>query len=92
MNKLSASHQEKILEAFTNRKDIEHFARLVPNDEIAENSYNLAVSGYVEELDSSVATNITELNATIAQIVKKQNVLRTQIDEIVVGIEGSKSE
>lgn len=87
-NKLGTSHQEKILEAFTNRKDIDHFARLVPNDEIAENGYNLAVSGYVDELDSTVATNITELNANIAEIVSKQVELRTQIDAIVRDLEG----
>lgn len=87
-NKLGTSHQEKILEAFTNRKDIDHFARLVPNDEIAENGYNLAVSGYVDELDSTVATNITELNANIAEIVSRQVELRTQIDAIVRDLEG----
>lgn len=87
-NKLGTSHQEKILEAFTNRKDIDHFARLVPNDEIAENGYNLAVSGYVDELDSTVATNITELNANIAEIVTRQVELRTQIDAIVRDLEG----
>lgn len=87
-NKLGTSHQEKILEAFTNRKDIDNFARLVPNDEIAENGYNLAVSGYVDELDSTVATNITELNANIAEIVSRQVELRTQIDTIVRDLEG----
>lgn len=88
-NKLGASHQEKILEAFTNRKDIEHFARLVPNDEVADNNYNLAVGSYVEELDSTVATDITELNANIEEIVAKQNELRTKIDAIVRDLEGS---
>lgn len=88
-NKLGASHQEKILEAFTNRKDIEHFARLVPNDEVADKNYNLAVGSYVEELDSTVATDITELNANIEEIVAKQNELRTKIDAIVRDLEGS---
>ncbi|MEO5948864.1 MAG: type I restriction-modification system subunit M, partial [Candidatus Saccharimonas sp.] len=87
-NKLGASHQEKILEAFSSRKDIEHFARLVPNEEIAENNYNLAVGSYVKELDSTVATNITELNTNIAEIVARQNELRTEIDVIVRDLEG----
>jgi type I restriction enzyme M protein len=87
-NKLGASHQEKILEAFSGRKDIEHFARLVPNEKIAENNYNLAIGSYVEELDSTVATNITELNTNIAEIVAKQNELRIQIDAIVRDLEG----
>lgn len=87
-NKLSQANQDKILELFTNREDIEHFGRLVSNNEIAENDYNLAVSSYVEELDTTVATNIAELNANIAEIVKKQSELRTQIDAIVAQIEG----
>jgi type I restriction enzyme M protein len=91
-NKLSQANQDKILEAFTNREDIEHFGKLVPNSEIAENDYNLAVSSYIDELDTTVATDITELNATIADIVTKQSELRTQIDAIVAEIEGVKGE
>jgi len=91
-NKLSQVNQAKILEAFSNREDIEHFGRLVPNDEIAVNDYNLAVSSYIDELDTSVTTDITELNTKIAGIVAKENELRTEIDAIVTEIEGTKSE
>jgi type I restriction enzyme M protein len=91
-NKLSKSNQDKILEAFSSREDIEHFGKLVPNSEIAENDYNLAVSSYIDELDITVATDITELNANIADIVIKQSQLRTQIDAIVAEIEGVKGE
>jgi len=91
-NKLSQANQDKILDAFSSREDIEHFGKLVPNSEIAENDYSLAVSSYIDELDTTVATNITELNISISSIVKKQNVLRTEIDEIVAEIEGDKGE
>ncbi len=64
----------------------------MPNSEIAENDYNLAVSSYIDELDTTVATDITELNTSIAEIVKKQSELRTQIDAIVAEIEGVKGE
>jgi type I restriction enzyme M protein len=47
-NKLSGTNQDKILGAFTGREDIEYFARLVPNDEISQNDYNMVVSSYVE--------------------------------------------
>ncbi len=88
-NKLSQANQDKILDAFTNREDIEHFGRLVSNDEIASNDYNLAVSSYVEDEDTTVAVDITELNASIKEIVTRQSELRTQIDAIVADIEGS---
>lgn len=91
-NKLGQINQDKILEAFTNREDIEHFGRLVPNREISENDYNLAVSSYVEGKDTTEFVNITELNTNIKEIVAKQSILRTQIDEIVSSIEGSKNE
>ncbi len=87
-NKLSQANQDKILEAFTNREDIEHFAKLVSNSEIAKNDYNLAVNSYIEQPDDTVAVDITALNASISEIVKRQAELRTQIDAIVKDIEG----
>ncbi|MCK9452067.1 MAG: type I restriction-modification system subunit M [Bacteroidales bacterium] len=88
-NKLSEANRNKILNAFVERKDIDHFARLVPNAEIAENDYNIAISSYVEQEDTTEAIDIEKLNAHIADIVIKQNKLRTAIDEIVADLEGT---
>lgn len=90
-NKLTPIHQEKILEAFTFRESVEHFCRLVPCDEIAENNFNISVPSYVEKEDTSVAIDITLLNQQIAEIVKHQSDLRTQIDAIVADLEGSRA-
>lgn len=87
-NKLSDANRAKILEAFTKREDIEHFARLVDNQDVAANDYSIAVSSYVAQKDTREIIDITELNAKIEQIVVRQNVLRTAIDEIVKDIEG----
>ena len=87
-NKLTDENRQKILDAFTGRADVQHFARLVPNAEIAENGYNIAVSSYVEQEDTSEAVDITALNAEIARIVARQSELRTQIDAIVADLEG----
>ena len=87
-NKLTAEQQQTILDAFIGRADIDHFARLVDNVEIAENDYNLSVSSYVEEEDTSVAVDIVELNAEIARIVARQQELRLAIDDIVADLEG----
>lgn len=87
-NKLSQTNQDKILEAFTHREDSEYFATLVPNSEIAENDYNVAVSSYLEAKDTREVVDITELNAEIKQIVANQTELRKSIDEIVADIEG----
>ncbi|NCA86687.1 MAG: type I restriction-modification system subunit M [Clostridia bacterium] len=87
-NKLSEANRKKILDAFVARKDIDHFARLVPNAEIADNDYNIAISSYVEQEDNTEAVDIEKLNAHIAEIVIRQNKLRTAIDEIVADLEG----
>ena len=99
-NKLSEENIEKILECFICRgvlhtpentpDDYKHFARLVPNAEIAKNDYNIAVSSYVEQKDTREIIDITTLNAQIAQTVKRQNELRTAIDEIINDLEGGK--
>jgi type I restriction enzyme M protein len=88
-NKLTEENQQTILDAFTERVDVDHFARLVEYADIVENGYNIAVSSYVEEDDTREAIDITELNAEIARIVGRQAELRTQIDAIVADLEGS---
>ncbi len=88
-NKLSPDNIQKILDAFIERKDIEHFAKLVDNSEVAENEYNIAVSSYVEQKDTREVIDITKLNAEISRIVERQQELRVAIDEIVAEIEGN---
>ncbi len=90
-NKLTAAHRQKILDAFTTRKDIPHFARLVDNSVIAENGYNIAVSSHVEQQDTREAVDIRALNAEITRIVARQAELRTQIDAIVADLEGERA-
>lgn len=87
-NKLSEANRLKILDAYSSRQDIEYFAKLVDNKDVANNDYNIAVSSYVVAEDTREVVNITELNAKIKQIVSRQNELRTAIDQIVEDIEG----
>jgi type I restriction enzyme M protein len=88
-NKLTEANRQKILDTFAAREDAEYFARLVPNVEIAESDYNIAVSSYVEQEDTREAVDITALNAEIARIVARQTDLRTQIDAIVADLESA---
>jgi len=87
-NKLSDTNREKILAAFIERKDDTHFAKFVLNSDIAENDYNIAVSSYVEQENTTEEVDILKLNAHIAEIVIRQNKLRIAIDEIVTDLEG----
>ena len=87
-NKLTEENIQTILDAFVRREDREHFARLVPNDEIGAQDYNLSVSTYVEQEDTREVIDIQKLNAEIAQIVAREQQLREEIDKIVAEIEG----
>lgn len=89
-NKLSESNRNKILDAFTSRKDIDYFAKLVDNKKISDEEYNISVSSYVIPEDTRVVINIKELNTEISKIVERQFRLRKEIDEIVLEIEGLK--
>ena len=89
-NKLTPDNLTNVLLCFDAREDEDHFAKLVSNEDIAANGYNIAVSSYVEAEDTREAVDITELNAEIAQIVARQAELRTAIDEIVADLEGSR--
>lgn len=91
-NKLTTAHQQTILDAFSTREDVPHFATLVDHAKIAANGYNIAVSSYVEAEDARVVIDITELNAEIAKVVASQAMLRTEIDAIVADLEGARSE
>lgn len=90
-NKLTEANQQRILEAYIARANVEYFARLVENADIAANSYNIAVSSYVEQADTSEVVDIQALNAKIAAIVARQAELRTQIDAIVADLEGGEA-
>jgi len=86
-NKLSDENIETIESAYIERKDIDHFCCLVDNSDIADNDYNITVSSYVEQENTTEEVDIEKLNAQIAEIVIRQNKLRVAIDEIVADLE-----
>lgn len=89
-NRLSSENINRIVSAVTQRKNEAYFSRLVSNQEVgnAENNYNLFVSTYVEQEDTREKIDIVKLNAEIAEIVAREQVLRTEIDKITGEIEG----
>lgn len=87
-NILEPEHTKAILDYFANKENVEYVCKLVENEEIVQNDYNLSVSSYVEQKDTREKIDITVLNEQIKQIVAKQQELRTQIDAIVTDLEG----
>lgn len=88
-NKLQPEHLQKILDAFVAREDVDHFAKLASTSTIADRSYLISVSSYVEKEDTRQAIDIVELNAEIGRIVARQSELRTTLDVIVADLESA---
>ena len=87
-NKLTDENIQKVLDTYIERTDKEHFAKLVSNEEIGKNDYNISVSSYVEQKDTKEVIDIKVLNQELIDVVAKQSTLRTQIDAIVKDLEG----
>lgn len=90
-NKLTEENIDTIVAACSAREDVEYFARLVRNEEIEEQNYNLSVSTYVEQEDTREVIDIVQLNAEIERIVAREEVLRREIAAIIAEIEGDEA-
>ena len=86
-NVLLPEHIDRIVEIFGNKEEVQYVATCVDNAQIAENDYNLSVSSYVEAEDKREVIDIAKLNAEVAQTVKRIDVLRADIDEIIKELE-----
>ena len=76
------------MNTFAAREETAHFSRLATYDVVSGNDYNLSVSTYVEQEDTREKVDIVKLNAEIAEIVAREEVLRKEIDKIIAEIEG----
>ena len=86
-NKLTDENIQHILDVFVERKDVDHVAKLVSNEDVAAGDYNLSVSTYVEQEDTREKVDIVKLNAELKEIVEKENVLRAEIDKIIAELQ-----
>lgn len=86
-NKLTDENIAKIIDAYIKRENNECFAKLVLNEEIAQNDYNLSVANYIQKSNSKEIIDIIELNKEIEEIVEKENRLRVEIAKIIAEIE-----
>ena len=87
-NKLTPDNINRIVETYTNREDIEHFAHLASYDEVHKNDFNLTVSSYVEQKDTREVIDIVKLNAELDELVAQENDLRAKIKALIAEIEG----
>lgn len=88
-NRLTPEHIVQILQTLENRSDTDYFSKLIDNQDVASNDYNLSVSSYVAAEDTREVIDIKQLNKDIEGIVARQSELRIQIDAIVADLESS---
>ena len=86
-NKLTAENVGHIYNAYMTKAEETHFCHVVTTSDIEAEDFNLSVSTYVEQADTREAIDITELNLRIADIVAKEQQLRSDIDAIVRDLE-----
>lgn len=87
-NRLTPENFQAIVDTYVSREEMTHFAHTAEYAEVAAQDYTLSVSSYVEMQDQLEVIDINALNAQIAQIVAREEVLRAEIDKIIRGIEG----
>lgn len=86
-NKLTKENISRIVDVFAHRAEEQYFSHLADYEEVTGNNYNLSVSTYVEQEDKREKIDIVKLNAEIAQIVAREQILREEIDRIIKEIE-----
>lgn len=86
-NKLTQKNIDNIIKLFKDRENVEYKSILVDHEEIKENEYILSVNTYLEQEDLTEEIDIKELNKQIDEIVKRQQVLREEINKIIYELE-----
>lgn len=79
-NCMDAEHINKIIHAYTERKDVDKFAHIASFDEIRKNDFNLNIPRYV---DTSEPEPEVDLSAVSAQIADLDAEIRKGMDELL---------
>ena len=90
-NKLDGKNIDRILEAYTNRKNVQYFAEAVSRKTIEENDYSLSVKVYVEERDTRIVLTGAEINEALLHLQDREKELRASIHQIIGTIESDKA-
>ena len=78
-NKLLPEHLDKIIDAFTQRQNIDKYAKVATLQEVKDNDYNLNIPRYVDTFE---AEDEVDLNA-IAQQLKELEQQSQKTDEVI---------
>lgn len=85
-NKLTEENQDRIVNAYGDRKEEQYFTKLVSNDDILDNDANLSVSSYVEKEDKREEVDIEELIKEIRTLQSEIFALNTEIENQIANL------
>ncbi len=87
-NKLSDNNINNIVSLIRERKSVENKSYLATYDEINKNEYNISVNTYLKgNGGGSKPINIKEVNEKLAEVVPRQQQIRTELEEIIKELE-----
>ena len=86
-NKLNPDNINRILDAFTERKNEEYFSYLASHDEIVDMSYDLSVPMYVLGDDTKEVIDIDEINEKLKNVTTELESLRNSFDRFILTLD-----
>jgi len=85
-NVLRPEDVERIVKAFRAYKDEERFSRVVSNEEIRENDYNLNIARYIDTLDPEESIDIDSAFRDLRDLEAQRDTAAKEMDELLKGL------
>lgn len=82
-NKLTEDNINKIIDTYTNRKEIEKYSQLVSLEQIKENEYNLNITRYVDTFEDEPEIDIEAVNKELNELNKQILEVEKEIEEMI---------
>lgn len=82
MNYITDEDIDRIVNAYTRRKDIDKFCHAASMEEIRENEYNLNIPRYVDTFEEEEPVDIQAVKREIAKLEEEKKEIRTELDEL----------
>ena len=82
-NTLESEHIAKIVDAYTKRKDVDHFAHVAPIKEIEANDFNLIIPRYVYIPEAAQEIDLEATRAELKGIVNDKQAAIVKVDAML---------
>lgn len=83
INILENKDQEKIISAYTNRKDVDGYCKNISIDKIIENDYNLSIKKYVKKEMEKQKIEKDKLIKDLDKLEREKNILEENIKDVL---------